>query len=85
MDESSIRMLIRIDSQKHLKNLKAELNRLMNRIYEGNVFVDPLKTKIDDLHDSTRGRSPASTWLVDAAALYKSLQQEYNSNGRPKN
>eukprot|EP00493_Phyllostaurus_siculus_P019201 UN19506 len=72
--------------------MKAELNRLMNRIYDQddgavyNSFDSTLKTRVDQLNDSTQNsRSLASAWLVDAAALYKALEQDYNFNGEPKN
>ena len=88
MDKASVRILLRLSSEKHLEGMKAEINRLMNRIYDDENYelVDPFKTKVDDLHDSTQGsRSRASNWLVYAAALYKDLQQNYNYNGEPKN
>jgi len=92
MHKGSIRNLLRLSSENHLKGIRAELNRLMNRIYDQddgavyNSFDSTLKTKVDDLNDSTQStRSAASTWLVDAAALYEALEQDYNSNGRPKN
>jgi len=92
MHKGAIRNLLRLSSENHLKGIRGELNRLMNRIYDqddGAVydsFDSTFKTKVDDLNDSTRtSRSRASTWLVDAAALYKALEQDYKPNGKPRN
>ena len=84
--------LLRLPSKEHLTGMRDELNRLMKRIKDqddGDVydsFNATFKTKVDDLKESTRSsRSPASTWLVHAAALYEALDQGYRPDGRPRN
>merc|ERR1719483_34212 len=92
MYKGAIKNLLRLSSYKHLRGMRVELNRLMNRIYDQddgavyNSFDSTLKTRVDHLNDSTQNsHSLASAWLVDAAAFYKALEQDYNFNGEPKN
>merc|ERR1740123_2463379 len=77
MDKGVMAKLIRLSSKAHLKGMKAESARLMDRIYD-----QILDNNRGSLYNSARrSNTPASTWLVEAAALYKALAEDYNFNG----